>query len=275
MSTEKKSSREALREKLAALAESKKASQYGRLREVAKKQAGKVGEALGELARSAGILSSSFANLKEQLDLNEAPRAASLKARVTARQKFAMEFRRIAEANPAQLADAVIELYRSVDEIVNGIENFATNMGIELPGPEEEMLGEGLEGGAPEGAPEMPEGLAENPLEAKGEELESPAEQEKEEQEGTEGTEEDKKQDENFAKKAAGEGFTDDRDQEAKPKAPDKVENRVSEGKQATGGFVTNRDQKAEPKPVEKAEIPVSDGEALVHLSSLREQAGW
>ena len=82
MANEKKSAREALREKLAALAESKKASQYGRLREVAKKAPGKVSEALGELVRSASTLSASFATLKENLDLNEAPRAASLKARV-------------------------------------------------------------------------------------------------------------------------------------------------------------------------------------------------
>ena len=288
MANEKKSAREALREKLAALAESKKASQYGRLREVAKKAPGKVSEALGELVRSASTLSASFATLKENLDLNEAPRAASLKARVAARKKYAVEFRRIAEANPEQLADSVIELYRSLDEIVSGVENFAANLGVELPGPEEEMLDanlggegdEGLHGEMPEGGPELPEGLAENPLEAEGERLESPAEQEREEAEGTEGTEADEKQDEELAKEAAGSGgggFTTDRDQDAKPKAPEKVKNHESEGKAASGGagFVTNRDQSAEPKPVEKAEIPVSDGEALVHLSSVRGQAGW
>ena len=108
-----------------------------------------------------------------------------------------LEFRRIAEANPEQLADSVIELYRSLDEIVSGVENFAANLGVELPGPEEEMLDanlggegdEGLHGEMPEGGPELPEGLAENPLEAEGERLESPAEQEREEAEGTEGTE--------------------------------------------------------------------------------------
>ena len=286
MANEKKSAREALREKLAVLVESKKASQYGRLREVAKKAPGKVGEALGELAHSAGIMATSFAALKENLDLNEPPRAASLRARVAARKKYAVEFRRIAEASPEQLADSVIELYRSLDEIVSGIENFATNLGIELPGPEEEMLDanlgggdgdEGLHGEMPIGRPEgLPEEPADNPLEAKGERLESDAEQATEEAEGAEGTEADLRQDEELAKAAAGEGFTDDRDEDAKPKAPDKVKNQVSEGKKATGaGFTTNRDQNAEPKPVEKAEIPVSEGEAHVRLSSLRNQAGW
>ncbi len=287
MANEKKSSREALREKLAALAESKKASQFGRLREVAKVAPAKVGEALGELARSASILSSSLATLKENLDLNEAPRAASLKARVAARKKYAVEFRRIAEANPEQLADSVIELYRSIDEIVTGLENFAANMGIELPGPEEEGLpGDILSGDGDEGLHgEMPigggEDIAPNPLEAKGERLETPAEEQTEIEEGTEGTEEDQQQDEELAKEAAdagSAGFVTDRDSESKPKTPEKAEvprlAAKSKGATGAGGFVTNRDQSAEPKPVEKAEIPVSQGEAAI-TAALRDKAGW
>jgi hypothetical protein len=287
MANENKSAREALREKLAALAESKKASQFGRLREVAKKEAGKVGEALGELAHSASIMATSFSALKENLDLNEAPRAASLKARVAARKMFANEFRRIAEANPEQLADSVIELYRSLDEIVSGVENFAANLGIELPGPEEEGLpGDILSGDGDEGLHgEMPigggEDIAPNPLEAKGERLETPAEEQTEIEEGTEGTEEDQQQDEELAKEAAdagSAGFVTDRDSESKPKTPEKAEvprlAAKSKGATGAGGFVTNRDQSAEPKPVEKAEIPVSQGEAAI-TAALRDKAGW
>jgi hypothetical protein len=250
------------------------------MREVAAKYPSKAGDALGELAYFTSVVASAFSNLREQLDLAEPPRAASPQARIAARKKFAATFRRVAEANPDQIASAVIELYRNVDEIVAGIENFAANMGIELPEDFEE-------GG--EGMPGM-EGM-----EQVGESLESPKEQAHEQAEGTEGSEADKKEDVEIAEKheehegeetpkeeseehkeaadTGSSGFVTDRDAEGKPKPPEKAKpSRVATG---GAGFVTNRDQSAEPKPVEQAEIPESQGEAAIKLASLREHAGW
>ncbi len=264
-----KTSREILREKVGALAESKRATVYARMREVAAKEPRQVAAALGELAVSCGVMASQFSAMKDHLDLNEAPRTASLQARVSARKKFAAEFRRRATDNPEQIADAVIQLYHNIDEIAAAIESFAENMGIELPQPGDESEGaEGFENEAPEvpGVPAAPEGL-----EQQGEELETPEEQAAEEAAGTEGTEADVEQDEELAKEAAGgggAGFVTDRDEEGNPKPPEKVAT-------GSGGFVTNRDQSAEPKPVEQVKIPVSQGEAAIKLTSLKERAGW
>ena len=232
-----KSSRETLREKIGAIAEQRKAAEYGTLREVAAKQPHKVGEALGELAKSAGILANSFASLQDNLDLAEVPRIAGLTVRVAARRKYANEFRRIADKNPEMLSDAVIELYRSLDEVVAGVENLASNMGIDLPDDFEEVPGE---------------------------ELETPQEQALEDEQGIEGTQADKAQDEALEEKEAGggsSGFVTDRGNSTGPKDPRKVKNRTATG---GAGFVTNRDKDAEPKPTEKAEIPRSQGEAAI-----------
>ena len=61
---EKKSSRELLREKIAAMTEAKKARTFGRLREVAEKEPKKAGDVLGELASSLGVMASSISNLR-------------------------------------------------------------------------------------------------------------------------------------------------------------------------------------------------------------------
>ena len=229
-----KTSREALREKIAAIAEDRKAQEYGPLREVAAREPEKVGEALGELAHAASAWGASAAALRENLDLVSAPHAASLRARTAARRKYAAEFRRIAEVAPEQVEDAVVELYHSIDEIAAGLENLASHLGIDLAEAGEEELPPA------EGAGDGDEGLhGEMPVG------------------GTEPAEED-----DLAKEAGGEGaFTTDRDEEGKPKPPSRMENRTATG---SGAFVTDRDQGAEPKPVEKAEIPVSQGEAAI-----------
>jgi hypothetical protein len=269
-----KTSREILREKVGALAESERANVYARMREVAAKEPRQVAAALGELAVSCGVMASQFSAMKDHLDLNEAPRTASLQARVAARKKFAAEFRRRANDNPEQIADAVIQLYHNIDEIAAAIESFAENMGIELPAPGDEAGIEGPEEFGNE-APESPEvPAAHEGLEEQGEELESPKEEAAEEAAGTEGTEADEEQDEELAKEAnasGGAGFVTDRDEEGKPEPPEKVRS-----KEATGGagFVTDRDQSAEPKSVEQAEIPVSQGEAAIKQSA-RRIAGW
>jgi hypothetical protein len=246
-----KTSREALREKIAAIAEDRKAQEYGPLREVAAREPEKVGEALGELAHAASAWGASAAALRENLDLVSAPHAASLRARTAARRKYAAEFRRIAEVAPEQVEDAVVELYRSIDEIAAGLENLASHLGIDLAEAGEEEVPPA------EGAGDGDEGLhGEMPI---GGDLEPG------EESGNSGEELPKE-----AADAGSDGFVTDRDEEGAPKAPDKMESRTAMPSrvkiQATGGggFITDRNPQAEPKPVEKAEIPVSQGEAAV-----------
>jgi hypothetical protein len=236
-----KTSREVLREKIAAISEDRKAQEYGLLREVAAREPQKVGEALGELAHIASGWGASAAALRENLDLVDAPHAASLRARTASRKRYAAEFRRIAEAAPEQVEEAIVELYRSIDDIAAGLENLASHLGIELSSEEEELPpAEGMEGMDDEGLHgEMPIGGGEPPEEPAGDALDKEA--------------------------AADNAFVTDRDEEGAPKPPEKESpSRVRIQATGGGGFVTDRDQKAKPKPVEKAEIPVSQGEAAI-----------
>ena len=214
----KKSARELLREKVAAHAAEKKALKFGRLREVALKESKKAGEAISELAHSMRVVAESFSHLAANLDLTPPPSAASPAAKAAALKKYAAEFRRLAEQNPEMLSDAVIELYHSLDEICAGVENLASNLGIELPTEEAEV--EFTEGeGVPEG------------LEVEGEELETPEQESLEQESGFEGTEADEVQDEALAKAATGAGgFVTDRDQNAEPKPVEKAEIPRSDG---------------------------------------------
>ena len=277
-SAEAKTSRELLREKIQRIADDRRTQRYGRLAEVAAKEPRKVAAALGELAEAASVIAASFASLRENLDLAEAPRAMSVAARIAARQKFAAEFRRVAEQQPEALAEALSELYHSIDEIASGIENLASNMGIELAVAEEE--GEGAV------------------LEELGESLESPAEQAEEEETGTEGTEADKGQDvekgeehvEEHKEEAAGPEKEEKKEEKKEAAAKtalegDKLERCIhdvkrknrEEGKPEEGtesgkgnpwavcksqksaagggesGFVTDRDEEGDPKEPKKA----------------------
>ena len=256
MSTEK-TSREQLREAIAAIAEDRRAQAYGAMREVASREPHKVGEALGELAHAASVVASSLAALRENLDLVDAPRSASLRARSASRRRYAAELRRIADADPGQLEAAVLELYRSVDEIAAGLENLASHLGIDLGAAEEEEGmpggggGEGFEEAGPEG--DGGEGGMDLPpadgLPPGGDAPDGGGPM----GEGEEGLKE--------ASTPGSDAFVTDRDESGAPREPQKVPIRTATG---GGGFVTDRDEGAEPKPVKRAEIPVSQGEAAI-----------
>jgi hypothetical protein len=213
----KKSSREALREKVAEMAKERRAREYGRMREVAAKEPKKVADAIGELSQSLQVMGSSLSYLRENLDL-AVPRSASLRERIASRKRYAAEFRRLAEEDPDKIADAIVELYRSLDEIAAGVENLASNLGVELPEPGED------------------EGLPEEGAGTKGGAAEEPEYQKKEGEDGHEGTAGDdgKEIKEIIGKEATGSaGFVTDRDQKAEPKGVEKAEIPQSQGEAA------------------------------------------
>jgi len=213
----KKSSREALREKVAEMAKERRAREYGRMREVAAKEPKKVADAIGELSQSLQVMGSSLSYLRENLDL-AVPRSASLRERIASRKKYAAEFRRLAEEDPEKIAGAIVELYRSLDEIAAGVENLASNLGVELPEPGED------------------EGLPEEGAGTEGGAAEEPEYQKKEGEDGHEGTAGDDGNEikEIIGKEATGSaGFVTDRDQKAEPKGVEKAEILQSQGEAA------------------------------------------
>jgi hypothetical protein len=209
--------REALREKIAARKATQKAasSKWARLRQVAAEEAKDVDSALVEVADALGTMADAMSNLREHLDLIEAPKTASLKVRIAAAHKYASTFKRLAEESPEIVADALSEVYHSLDDVAGAVENLAEHMGVELNlSPAEEAFGE-------EGKEEIAEGGDEHEEpkvdEAKFEEAEKEITPEAE----AEVDEAEKEVEGEVEKEAAGaDWFTTDRDEEAKPKAP-------------------------------------------------------
>jgi hypothetical protein len=215
---------------------------WARLRHVATEDAKEVDSAVAEVAGALGVMADALSNLREHLDLIEAPKSANLKVRIAAARKYAARFRQIANEAPEIVADAISEVYHSLDDVAGAIENLAENMGIELElTPAEEAFGEEgkeeiAEGEKPEDAPEPK--VDDEKFEEAEEELESeeaaPAEEKLDEAEG-------------------------------------EVEKEASvDTKVADASFITNRDKDAKPEPVEKAEIPEVSVKAAAARAALR-----
>jgi len=131
-------------------------SKWAKMRHMADEGAGDVEKSLSNLAESCAAQAESFENLRENLDLIQAPKEASVKTRVIAARNYAKTFQRIAEEAPQELAQAVSESYHSLDEIAGAIENLAGTLGIDLGAtPAEEAFAE-------EGIQEMDQAEEEN-----------------------------------------------------------------------------------------------------------------
>ena len=88
--------------------------------------------ALTELANFFGSIRASFLNMRDNFNLSDVPKAASLKDKIAAKRNFASGLRRVAEENPQQFGDALSEVYGLLDEAAGAIENLAENSGVEL-----------------------------------------------------------------------------------------------------------------------------------------------
>jgi hypothetical protein len=256
-------------------------SKWARLRQVAVEEPKEADGAIAELAEALGTMADSLNNLRTNLDLVEAPKTASIKIRIQAARKYAARFRQIAEEAPEVVADALSEVYHSLDDVAGAVETLAENLGIELSlTPAEEAFGEeGKEELSGEWGPEEPESGAEPKVdEAKFEEGEK-------ELESPEAAPAEEKLDEEIEKEAGSIEFTTDRDEEGEPKAPvlaakkkelpdflkkkkDEKDGKEDDGKKkekkadGSAGFVTDRDHDAKPEAPAKTEAPEAQGES-------------
>jgi hypothetical protein len=211
-------------------------AKYAKMRRVAEENAGGVESCLTNLADACAAQAEAFENLRENLDLVQAPKEASLKTRTAAARNYAKSFKRIAEEAPEQLAAAISEAYHSLDEQAGALEMLAENLGVSLDStPAEEAFAE-------EGIQEIEQ--ADEQGVPMGDVPEPPFE----------GGEEEKE--------AGGEGWTTDRDDVGKPRAPEQVQiPRAAAGNGQTG-FTTDRDENAQPRRPAKMTIPRAQGEA-------------
>lgn len=116
------------------------------LRRIAAEEPHEVGNALDELSGLfsdiATVLSGmarETAALKENLNLEEPGRTASIRDRVAARRNYARTLRRIANETPEELGIALSEVYAQLDDAASGIEALAQRFGLPLEeSPEED-----------------------------------------------------------------------------------------------------------------------------------------
>jgi hypothetical protein len=225
-----------LRKKIQARQAEKQAAvktKYAKMRQVANDAPGGVEKELQQLADACSAQAEAFENLKENLDLIQAPKEASIRIRAAAAKNYARSFKRIAEEAPQQLAEALSEAYHSLDEQAGALENLADSLGVDLHmSPAEEAFGA-------EGQNEI--GEAEEANVPMSEEVEQEAE-----------------------KEAAGGGsdaWVTDRDPSGQPIKPEEVEvPRVANSGPGAAGFVTDRDKDAQPKSPDKMKIPQAEG---------------
>jgi hypothetical protein len=236
--------RDQIRKKIQARKAEKVAAEYAKfakMRQVAQDAPGSIEKDLTALADSCAKQAEAFDALRENLDLIQAPKEASLKVRTAAARQYAKEFKRIAEEAPQELASALSEAYHSLDEQAGALEQIAEHLGIDLGAtPVEEAFAE-------EGIQEMDEadekGVA---VEDVGEPPFADADVED--------------------KEAAGGGsdaFVTDRGNDGQPKKPEEVKvPRLANSGPGGAGFVTDRDKDAKPARPTKLEIPQAQGEA-------------
>lgn len=155
-----KESNMSLEKKLAALKakHSKKTApkvdKYAKLRRIAEEEPEAMGDAVSELTLAFATLADAADALAENLDLvsedklqeeveETTDKAAKLAKKAKLKNfKFAAAFKRIAMENPGSLADALSEVYSTLDTVAEGIENLAQNLGIELAvAPEMDEMG--------------------------------------------------------------------------------------------------------------------------------------
>ena len=255
------------------------------MRQVAAEDAKDVDAALTEVGDALGNMADAMGNFRGHLDLIEVPKTASLKVRIATTRRYATAFRRLADESPEVVADALSEVYHSLDDVAGAIENLAENMGIELSlTPVEEAFGE-------EGKEEL---KGEFPEETAGEaEVDVPefeaAEEEIKSEEGEKAEEKvddaEEKVEGEVEKEAAAIEFTTDRDEQGEPKTPvlaaknecsqcgpghedpkkpgfcKRHGKRIKKEKAAAATeWTTDRDEKGEPKAPTKGEIPQSQG---------------
>ena len=206
-------------------------AKWAKMRHMADEGAADVEHSLTDLADACSAQAEAFENLKENLDLIQAPKEASIKIRTAAAANYAKAFKRIAEEAPEQLAEAIQEAYHSLDEQAGAIEQLAENLGVSLDAsPAEEAFAE--------------EGLAEI------EEHEEAAPLDEEIKEG-----------------AGSDWFVTDRDESGNPKKPEQVDvPRVANSGPGAAGFVTDRNNEGKPETPKKMEIPRAQGEAQTSI---------
>jgi hypothetical protein len=213
-------------------------AKWAKMRSTAASYAPTIEKGLAKLAALCAAASEGFENLRENLDLVQAPKEASLKVRVAAARSYAKSFKRIADEAPDQLAEAVQEAYKSLDEIAGTLELAADQLGVDLNAAPAEGYDEVLS-------------LDDNQFGV--EKIDDEAE-----------PTEEAPVDEEIKEGAGSDWYATDRDESGQPKKPEQVDvPRVANSGPGGAGFMTDRNNEGKPTTPSKVKIPQAQGEAV------------
>lgn len=135
--------------KLAASAkvnQSKKAAKassadYTKFRSIVASQPQEVQAAIEEFRDTFAMMASKTDAMLKNLGLKAAAENAPLKEKIASKRAFAAGLKKLADGAPGQFAEALGQMYQQLDDVADGIEAMAENLGIELPAVSPEPLG--------------------------------------------------------------------------------------------------------------------------------------
>jgi len=250
-------------------------SKWARLRQIAGEEPKEADVALAEVADALGTMADALSNLRDNLDLIEAPKTASIQVRLATTKKYATAFKRIAEEAPEVVADAISEVYHSLDDVAGAIEALAENMGIDLDlTPVEDAFAEEGEKEVVEGEKEHPEEkitVDEEKFEEGEKELESSEAKPAEEAFDKEAKIKTKPHAYKMTPFAA--GHSTDFCEECHKKEKDPIHTKKEKKADGSVPFITDRDNNAKPEAPAKLEIPEAQGSSEENkAASVRER---
>ena len=222
------------------------AAKWAKMREAAKNPA-QIESVMASLVEKSAKQADWMESIFDHLSLHRAAKNAPAKVRVAAARAYGKGFRAIAEGEgeykPEMLADALTQAYKNLDEQAAAMEIAAEALGIDLgASPVEKAFSE-------EGKHELEQG------EGKGEDALIVVDADENKEEGVP----------DFEEAAESEG-----EKKEEPKEEDKPEEK--EAAAGSDAFVNDRDNNAQPKAPSKLEIPRSQGNSEVNKAA-REKA--
>jgi hypothetical protein len=133
------------------------------LRQIAAEEPQELGLAFSQITASLRVIASHLHRASLNLDLVAPSKTASIREKITARNKFARALRRIAEESPEQIGEVLNDVYAELDKVVVEVENLADHLDVDLVIPESEEVSEGSVEAEPEPFESTDDALDETP----------------------------------------------------------------------------------------------------------------
>jgi len=110
-----------------------KKADYTKFRAVVAARPQDVQAALEEFRDTFAMMASKTDAMLKNLGLKAAAEDAPLKEKIAAKRSFAAGLKKLADDAPGGFVEALGQMYQQLDDVADGIEGVAENLGIELP----------------------------------------------------------------------------------------------------------------------------------------------